>query len=105
MEILPVTLVAALQSDQIATVWVPINDDTWLSIISMYLPTADLSTNTYEEYLIELENAISFLQFDGPVLVLGDFNAHLGSLGGIQGSGDINAHGQLLMDLICHTNL
>lgn len=103
---LPVTPVTAPQSDQIATVQVPIHDDTSLLIISVVpVPTADLSTNTYKEYLIELENAISVCQSDRPVLVLGDFDAHLGSLCGVRGSGDVNAHGQLLMDLICHTNL
>ena len=71
----------------------------------MYLPTTDCSCDIYKEYLIELENTISALQSDGPVVVMGDFNAHLGIGGGIRGLGDINVQGQMLMDLICRTEM
>ena len=74
------------------------------SMTTPHFPS-DFSTNTYEEYLLQLEKVTAVLQSDGSVLVLGNFNAHLRSLGGTRGSGDINAHGQLFMDLTCRINL
>ena len=102
---LPVSPVSALRSDRIAAIQVSINYNSSLSIVNVYLPTTDCSSDTYNDYIIELENAISILQSDGPVLVVGDFNAHLGEAGGVRGHGSMNAHGQLLMDLICRTDL
>ena len=55
--------------------------------------------------MIELENTISALQSDGPVLVMSDFNAHLGSGGGIGGLGDINVQGQMFNYRIYRTNM
>ena len=42
----------------------------------------------------------------GAVIVLGDFNAHLGRLGGARGCGETNAQGVLVGDLMarCHLN-
>ena len=67
--------------------------------------STDQPLHIYKEYLHELENAISALQSDGRVLVTGDFNAHLGSLGGSRCSGITNTQGQLLFDLMCRTNM
>lgn len=49
-----------------------------LSIVGVYLPTTDSPLDVYSEYLIELEKTVAMLQSQGPVLVLGDFSAHLG---------------------------
>ena len=60
----------------------------------------------YEEHLIELERAISESSLLGSVIVLGDFNAHLGRLGGIRGRGETNVQGVLVNDMLarCHLN-
>ena len=47
-------------------------------VLSLYLPTTDSPLTLYKECLQELENVIFSLQTDGPVLVMGDFNAHIG---------------------------
>ena len=40
------------------------------------------------------------------MIVLGDFNAHLGRLGGIRGRGETNVQGVLVNDMLtrCHLN-
>ena len=42
----------------------------------------------------------------GAVIVLGDFNVHLGQLGGVRGVGETNVQGVLLNDMLsrCHLN-
>ena len=69
-----------------------------MSIICVYLLTSDCPTDQYKEYLTELENAISTVQLDGLVVVMEDFNAHLGHPGE-------NTHGQLVIYLCCLSNL
>ena len=53
----------------------------------------------------ELERVISEFSLLGPVVVLGDFNAHLGSLGGVKGLGDPNVQGVLVSEVMEHCNL
>ena len=43
-----------------------------------FLPATDNPLNVYEEYLMELENVVYALQKSGPVVIIGDFNAHIG---------------------------
>ena len=45
-----------------------------LSIVGVYLPTANNSLNLYKEWVQELENLMYALQTDGPVLVMGDID-------------------------------
>ena len=96
--------VTAVKSDRCVAIQVCLTNCS-LSIINVYLPTSDYPLDIFKEYLHELENTISALQSDGPVMVLEDFNAHLGSLGGQRGIGEANPQGKLLLDLICRTNL
>ena len=49
----------------------------------------------YSEHLIELEQLVSEHQPHGPVIVMGDFSAHLGTLGGERGMGQPNQQGIL----------
>ncbi len=60
---------------------------------------------TYREYLVVLERAITESQSLGPVVVVGDFNAHLGKLAGPKGLGDANTQGVMLYDLMCRCDL
>ena len=100
---LRVSPVTAVKSDRCVVIQVCLTNCS-LSIINVYLPTSDYPLDIFKEYLHELDT-ISALQSDGPVMVLGDFNAHLGSLGGQRGIGEANPQGKLLLDLICRTNL
>ena len=71
-----------------------------ISVIGVYLPPTDHPLDTYREYLMELEGLVSSLQHCGPVLIMGDFNAHLGSLGGPRGCGTTNSQGTLNSSLM-----
>ena len=75
-------------------------------IIGVYLPCSDKGIETYQEHLAELERCISESSLLGGVMVLGDFNAHPGSLGGIRGCGESNVQGVLVSDMVarCHLN-
>ena len=66
-----------------------------LSIISVYLPSSDHSLDEYTGYLSELENTISTLKSSGPVMLVGDFNAHIPE---VCGTG--NKQGELLLQTI-----
>ena len=101
---LSITPVTAVDSDRCVAVQVLLTTSS-LFIVSVYLPTSDYPLEVYREYLNELESVILALQCDGLVLVTGDFNAHFGSRGGPRGVGDMNVHGQLLFDLMRHTDL
>ena len=56
--------------------------------------------DAYRDQLNELERLVSEYKRLGPVLILGDFNAHLGILAGPHGRGESNQQGLLLKDLI-----
>ena len=57
-------------------------DKTWITIVGVYLPCLDLGIDLYRDCLSELEKVISKSECMGPVIVAGDFNAHLGSIWG-----------------------
>ena len=70
----------------------------------MYLPCVDLGIDCYTTHLIELENIICESRILGRVVVLGDFNAHIGVLGGDIRRGKPNMQGVLLSEVMsrCH---
>jgi len=68
-------------------------DRSVMSVIGVYLPCLDQGLDCYKEHVIELERVISESELLGPVAVLGDFNAHLGGLGGHVGVGESNLQG------------
>lgn len=70
-----------IDSDRIYGVRLKKDDETWLSIIGVYLPYADLGMDYYRDTLVEVERVISDSANLGPVVIAGDFNAHLGHVG------------------------
>lgn len=67
-----------------------------LTVIGVYLPCQDLGTDLYRSCLIDLEQLVYESKQLGPTTILGDFNTHLGCLGGPKGSGNPNSQGILL---------
>ena len=67
-----------------------------LSVIGVYLPCLELGIDYYRECLAVLEEVVSASMQLGPTIVAGDFNAHLGTLGGPRGLGNPNQQGVLL---------
>ena len=53
-------------------------DRSVVSVIGVYLPCLDQGVDCYREHLVEFERVISESELQGPVMLLGDFNAHLG---------------------------
>ena len=47
-------------------------------LLGVYLPCLDQGVDCYRDHLVELERVISESELQSPVMVLGDFNAHLG---------------------------
>ena len=94
--------ISCISSDRICGIRVKLSsaEPVELTILGVYLPCADLGLETYCEHLAELESLISEGQRLGPVLIAGDFNAHLGPLGGIRGQGSPNQQGVLLKQLL-----
>ena len=54
----------------------------------------------FREHLVELERVISESELLGLVVVTGDFNAHLGKLGGSREAGDVNVQEVLLHEMM-----
>ena len=92
--------ISDIVSDRVCGVRFKRDEDSWLSIIGVYLPCADLGMDYYRETLIELERVISDSATHGPVIVAGDFNAHLGHMWGPRGSDAVNSQGLMLGELL-----
>ena len=74
---LPVSSVVSM-TDRIVAIQLSTSSHNTISIIGVYLPTSDYPITYFKDILGELENAIYALQQNGPVIVMGDFNAHIG---------------------------
>ena len=85
-----VTPIGEIDSDRICGIRMRLTypETKELTILGVYSPCADVVIEKYVQVLCELERLISEGQRLGPVLVGGDFNAHLGALGGVRGTGE-----------------
>ena len=94
-----------LDSDRIIAVQLPLKSHGVLTVTGVYLPSSDHPLETFREYLSDLEGMISSLQRNGPIIIAGDFNAHLGRDSGPWVCGDKNAQGTLLQEFIHRASL
>ena len=78
----------------------PNDNRSTVSVIGVYFPCSDQGMDCYRDHLQELERIITDSILLGPVIILGDFNAHLGSLGGVRGTANPNLRGILLSDIM-----
>ena len=101
------TPITSITSDRICGIHLklPQSGGINLFVFGVYLPCSYTGMEHYSEYLIELERTISEQQHHGPVVIMGDFNAHLGTLEGVRGTGQPNQQGLLLQQLITRCNL
>ena len=86
--------------DRICGIKMKKDGETWLSIIGVSLPCADLGMDYYRDTLVDLEKIISDFTILGPVVVAGEFNAHLGKLWEPRASSTANCQGLLLGKLL-----
>ena len=101
------TPISSISSDRICGISLTLSlpEPTEMSILGVYLPCMDMGIQCYCDHLVELECLISQRQQLGPVFIMGDFNAHLGTLGGAKGLGGANQQGILLHQLLARCNL
>ncbi len=101
------TPIGGITSDRICGIRFSVDyrDASVMTVIGVYLPCLDQGMQCYREHLIELDRVVMESVHLGPVVVLGDFNAHLGGLGGGRGTGDPNIQGILLQELMGSGNL
>ena len=92
-----------IDSDRIVAVQLTVSNSAKISIIGVYFPNTDNSLNVYKEYLCELENVVYALQRSGPVVIIGDFNVHIGKGYSICANCQTNPQGHLLLDMIDRT--
>ena len=67
--------------------------DAWVTVVG---PCGNLGMEAYQEQLEELERVVLESKVLGSVVVMGDFNAHLGILAGVRGQGGPNIQGVLV---------
>ena len=94
-----------INSDGLCGVRLKRDKGSWLSVIGVYLPCADLGLDYYRDTLIELEELISVSSTYGPVVITGDFNAHLDQMWGPRGSSAANPQGLMVGDLLMGCDL
>ena len=108
------SLLKLLENDRLCGLEVHLEDgDRSLYILGVYMPSADQPQDVYSTYLDSTEHVISQLSSKGPLIILSDLNAHLGS----RDSEAINHRGHLwnkvieddshqcLSDITCHRSL
>ena len=86
--------ISGINSDRICGITVKLSSSscTFLTILGVYLPCADQGMQSYCDHLVELEHLVTEAQGQGLVMVLGDFNAHLGPLCYNHAAGDCPIH-------------
>ena len=67
-------------------------------VIGVYLPTTDAPIDDFQSCLHTLEDLIN--NHDGPIVIAGDFNSHVGPEGGAKAPGNQNLHGRLLLEMV-----
>ena len=74
-----------------------------MTIIGAYLPSTDHQIEEFDNCLQQLEDTIIAYNHLGPVMVVGDFNSHIGS--GSELGSSTNIQGQLLIQLMDRCSL
>ena len=84
--------IASISSDRICGLRIKLHHHarSEITVLGVYLPCSDMGMECYIEHLVELENLISESEHLGPIVIIGNFNAHLGKLGGVRGQGNSN---------------
>ncbi len=93
---LDVSVIHATTSDHICSI--RLSDESsgsTLTVVGVYLPCQDLGMDLYRGCLSDLERLVCESRQLGPTVVMGDFNAHLGSLGGLKGCGNQGGRKQI----------
>ena len=92
------TPISSINSDRVIGIRFSMDDGdrSVMTLTGVYLPCLDQGVDCYREHLVELERVISESELQGPIMVLGDFNAHLGG----EAVGEENLQGALLQEVL-----
>eukprot|EP00117_Sycon_ciliatum_P018960 scpid108469/ scgid17341/ Craniofacial development protein 2; p97 bucentaur protein len=81
----------------------------WLTIITAYAPTFSSTRSSKDEFFNSLQNVVSKIPLDEKYILLGDFNARVGSgqrdddwcrIRGPHGVGAVNSSGEELLSFL-----
>ena len=99
-------------NDRLMTVKLPLPKKRTATIISVYAPTMQHTDETKDKFYDELRTAISAVPRKDKLIILGDFNARVGTdwstwagVLGRHGVGKCNSNGQLLLETCMAHNL
>ena len=97
---IPTVPVSHVESDRICSIQVPLEGSHPLTVIGVYMPSAEYPQETYNEYINAANQIISATPPSSPLLLVGDLNCYMGKLGGPRSSTDPNQRGVQWMDLV-----
>lgn len=93
-------------SDRLIKLRLPTSSTNYTTIISAYAPTMKAAENSKEAFYELLDKTLDEVPTDDRIILLGDFNARVGSdsegsgkVTGSHGLGNVNANGRLLMNI------
>ena len=93
-------------NDRIMTMRLPLQDNTHLTLISIYAPTMSNPSEEKERFYQHLDEVIKKVSKQDRLIILGDFNARVGTSSelwqgtiGRHGIGQENSNGKLLLTL------
>ena len=66
------------QSDRIMSLRLPIQDNKFATVLSVYAPTLQTETGVKETFFLDLHNLLQQVDSKDKLLILGDFNAKAG---------------------------
>ena len=91
---------------------IPLICNSHLTLISAYAPTMTYSGKEKEQFYLELGNTLDSVPKNDKLLILGDFNAHVGNscntwpnVMGHHGIGKMNSNGLLLLSFCAEKGL
>jgi exonuclease III len=94
-----------IKSDRIAGIKLKCSDK-YFCILNVYMPQARNNTNVLLDNTIdELSGLIAEHNTSCNIIVMGDFNAHFGTVGGPRGRGPCSAAGQRILNALCNENV
>ena len=91
-------------NDRIIVIKLRFGDQSNLFIITVYLPASNLSFSSYQSYINALDDIVNLLCSSGMIVILGDFNGHVGNHLGPRSFNRINQRGLVLTRLMEEMN-
>ena len=92
--------ISGISSDRIIGLKVQISNE-WLSVFNVYLPSSKVNNGSeFHAVLDELESLLLEYSANSKIIVMGDFNCHIGDRGGPRGEGQCSTYGSRLLNVL-----